>query len=227
MSFLLHLLRPGQIPIIDQHNFRAMNHYPMRVRNGWLPKSKPSEFDDLAILSAFMSDTLLSWKLLDVATVPAKCDLDRFLMMFGKELKAMGRRSGRSQASKPPERPSSRGFSGSQREQIGMKRSIVLPFGGAAAAFAVDSLVEHLNDSKRDYIIQGQTNCGLSVHPKPHSLDYWLRQNFTTNRDTKQAVNEVIDRLVSTGLFEEGRFPCPDSGRMCKGIRLIAIENPE
>ena len=38
--------------------------------------------------------------------------------------------------------------------------------------------------------------------------------------DTKQAVNEVIQQLVATGDFEEGCFLCPDSGRMCKGIRL-------
>ena len=98
---------------------------------------------------------------------------------------------------------------------------ISLPFGGANAGFHVAALVAHMDGHGLKYIIQGQTACALSAHPKPHSLDVWLRRNFASNRDTKQAVNEVIAHLVATGLFEEGKFPCPGGGGRCKGIRLV------
>jgi hypothetical protein len=70
------------------------------------------------------------------------------------------------------------------------------------------------------YIIQGQMQCRFSAHRKPQSLDFWLRENFAKNADTKQAENDVILPLLSTGFFEEGEFPCPDSERLCKGIRM-------
>jgi len=53
------------------------------------------------------------------------------------------------------------------------------------------------------------------------TLDFWLRRNFAKSADIKQAVNDVIRQLVSTGFFEEGEFPCPDNGRLCKGIRIV------
>jgi hypothetical protein len=63
--------------------------------------------------------------------------------------------------------------------------------------------------------------CRRAVHPKPNSLDCWLRDNYANNPDTKQAVNEVIDDLVNTGEFQQGYFICPDSRRRCKGIRIV------
>ena len=102
-----------------------------------------------------------------------------------------------------------------------MNTTIRLPFGGAGASFNATALVKHVQSSGSDYIIQGQTACALSAHPKPRSLDVWLRRNYTANKDTKQADNSVIAQLVSTGLFETGRFLCPDSGKLCKGIRLV------
>ena len=98
---------------------------------------------------------------------------------------------------------------------------INLPYGGKNAQFDEKELVAHLKISFRDYIIQGQQNCSLQNHTKPNSLDYWLRMNYTKGSDTKQAVNEVIEQLVNTGLFEVAYdLPCPDSGRPCKGVRL-------
>jgi hypothetical protein len=92
-------------------------------------------------------------------------------------------------------------------------------------ALASACCVETINNSRLEFIIQGQTNCVLSAHRKPQSLDFWLRQNFADNPDTKQAVNEVINQLVSTGCFEEGQFLCPDSGRLCKGVRLVVVRS--
>lgn len=60
-----------------------------------------------------------------------------------------------------------------------------------------------------------------------HRLDavvggpHWLRGDFAKNPDAMQAVNGVIRQLGSTGFFEEGEFPCPDTGRLCKGIRIV------
>jgi hypothetical protein len=93
VSFLLHLLMPLDIPIIDQHNFRAMNHYFKAVRSGWRPKSKPRAYEDLTTFAAFLRSVLGRWKTIDPLTVPSEKLLDQYLMMFGKALKARRRRS--------------------------------------------------------------------------------------------------------------------------------------
>ncbi|HVA39344.1 MAG TPA: hypothetical protein VNF49_01675 [Candidatus Binataceae bacterium] len=87
VSFLLHLLRPKEIPIIDQHNFRAMNHYFKTLRREWRSKSKPSTYNDLTTLSSFLNSIRTRWKTSDKARAPSERKLDRFLMMYGKELK--------------------------------------------------------------------------------------------------------------------------------------------
>lgn len=97
---------------------------------------------------------------------------------------------------------------------------IGLPYGAPGEAFDSDDLVAHILRSGRTYIIRGQVACVRAQHPKPHSLDCWLRDNFTRRHDVKQAVNAMIDDLVATGQFQEGRFPCPDSHLRCKGVRL-------
>ena len=94
---------------------------------------------------------------------------------------------------------------------------INLPYGNTV--FESEDFKKFIQHSGRNYIIQGQKACSREDHPKPSSLDYWLR-GLVNNPDTKQAVNEVIQQLVATGDFEEGCFLCPDSGMMCKGIRL-------
>jgi hypothetical protein len=102
-----------------------------------------------------------------------------------------------------------------------MDTSIELPYGGSEAGFYVSELIDHIRSTGRDYIIQGQQNCTLENHTKPHSLDVWLREGFTNRKDTKQAVNQVVEALIATGRFEIARLPCPDSGRLCKGLRLL------
>ena len=101
-----------------------------------------------------------------------------------------------------------------------------MPYAGSAAGFHTTELARYLQEHGTAHIIQGQKACRLAEHPKPHSLDVWLRNKFTNRADTKQAVNEVIDQLVATGLFEEGTFVCPDSGRDCKGIQLVRPKPP-
>jgi hypothetical protein len=95
---------------------------------------------------------------------------------------------------------------------------INLPYGGA---FDERELIAYIRSTGRDYIIQGQQALSLEEHTKPQSLDYWLRQ-YGRNQDTKQAENSVLDALVETGLFEiSANLLCPDTGRQCKGLRLI------
>lgn len=98
---------------------------------------------------------------------------------------------------------------------------IKLPYGGNQ--FESDDLKAYLIARGRAYIIQGQTACTRSHHPKPLSLDCWLRDNYARNPDTKQAVNEVMVALVRTGDFEEGNYICPDSRRLCKGIKVLSL----
>ena len=102
-----------------------------------------------------------------------------------------------------------------------MGHDIRLPFGGSNASFDTDDLVTHIQGAGRDFIIQGQQSVALRNHTKPQSLDVWLRRGYATNPDTKQATNEVVEDLVDTGVFREGRFKCPDSGRTSKGIELV------
>ena len=103
-----------------------------------------------------------------------------------------------------------------------MNHFIQLPYGKKGEGFYVEQLIEHIKKSNRDYIIQGQKNCSLADHTKPSSLDVWLRENFTENKDTKHAVNKVIQDLIETGRFEVAeKLLCPDSGQLCKGIRLL------
>lgn len=95
---------------------------------------------------------------------------------------------------------------------------IELPYGGQ---FDEQALIAYIKASGRNYIIQGQQAASYANHTKPQSLDYWLRQ-FASNCDTKQAENSVLDALVATGLFRiENCLVCPDSGRQCKGLRLV------
>ena len=98
---------------------------------------------------------------------------------------------------------------------------INIPTGGS---FDINDLIKYINLSGRNYIIQGQRKCLLKDHPKPHSLDCWLRKNvFPQKIDTKRADNTVLLDLVATGFFEEQRgLVCPTSGRRCKGLMLVA-----
>lgn len=99
---------------------------------------------------------------------------------------------------------------------------IRLPYGGSGAGFTPSELVSHIRSTGRDYIIQGQQNSTLENHTKPRSLDVWLRTRFTTRKNVRQAVNNVIEDLVATGLFEVAwDLACPDSGRAVKGLRLV------
>jgi hypothetical protein len=102
-----------------------------------------------------------------------------------------------------------------------LDRRIELPHGGPGAGFRVGELIEYIKASGRDYIIGGEVDCALADHPNPGSLDYWLRENFARNKETKQATSKVIAQLVATGLFQQSDdLRWPDRGDKCRGLRL-------
>lgn len=86
--------------------------------------------------------------------------------------------------------------------------------------FLVSDLIADMQRLGMTWIIQGQRNCTLAQHSKPQSLDYWMRSRCG-NPNTKQAVNQVFDDLVATQKFIAGQYQCPDTGRQCKGLKLV------
>jgi len=104
-----------------------------------------------------------------------------------------------------------------------LDRSVELPRGGPGARFLVRELIDYIDQSGRDYIIIGDVDCALADHPKPSSLDSWLRGRFAKNKETKQATAEVISQLLATGVFERLKdLRCPDDGHKCEGLRRSA-----
>jgi hypothetical protein len=125
-------------------------------------------------------------------------------------------------------RVTSQGVTGASGPSADLDQHIELPRGRPVVRFRVRELIDHIEQSGRAYIVVGDFDCALADHPKPSSLDYWLRENFAKNKDTKQATNEVITQLVVTGLFEQlDGLRCPDGGQKCKGLRLKSrVEMP-
>src|SRR5581483_6186699 len=124
----------------------------------------------------------------------------------------ISKRRGKPAASTEPEK-------NGMREPAG--QFIGLPHGGPGAGFGAEDLIHYLQQSGRDYIIVGQVDCAFADHPRPSSLDYWLRENFARNKDTKQAADAVVSMLLGTGLFQAvEELRCPDTGSKSYGLRL-------
>lgn len=89
IAFLVHLLHQHDLPIIDQHNYRAVNYYMTRVRRSWISKREPDSMDDLALVVGFIKSVRSAWP--RGRRRPSARDLDKYLMMFGKMMKARRR----------------------------------------------------------------------------------------------------------------------------------------
>jgi hypothetical protein len=76
ITHLVHYQEP--LPIIDQHNFRAMNSLLGCIRQPMHLKKKPSNWNDIIVLKCFMTS------ILNVLPERNFNELDRFLMMYGK-----------------------------------------------------------------------------------------------------------------------------------------------
>ena len=88
VTFLLHLLRPSEFPIIDQHTFRAMNALVGGVRPDWTGKKTPSTLDDLLAYTEFFTRLLAAWP---GHKALSRGDLDKGLMVYGQRLKQTSR----------------------------------------------------------------------------------------------------------------------------------------
>lgn len=69
-------------------------------------------------------------------------------------------------------------------------------------------------------MIIGSTQVVLNVHPKPNSLDVWLRnhENSRAYANTCQSVSKVITKLIKHESFSLGLRKCRKSKRMCKAL---------
>ncbi|HCN44221.1 MAG TPA: hypothetical protein DIT18_00020 [Pseudomonas sp.] len=81
VAFITHLVHyQAPLPIIDQHNFRGMNHLIQCVRPGFHIKKKPSNWRDIQDLKSFMLSLCTAIEGLEFSR------LDRFLMMYGRNV---------------------------------------------------------------------------------------------------------------------------------------------
>ena len=104
-----------------------------------------------------------------------------------------------------------------------MENKINLPYGGPGASFDVAELIALLKQRNVNFIIVGKRNVNLADHPKPASLDVWLRQHPSVHepkRNTRQAVEKVIQDLVETGLFAKEKRRCVVSKSLCNALVL-------
>lgn len=79
VAYITHLVHHNEpLPIIDQHNFRAMNSLIGCLRPERRAKKKPSNWNDIATLKSFAQ--------LVRNSIPNRSfgELDRFLMMYGR-----------------------------------------------------------------------------------------------------------------------------------------------
>lgn len=84
-AFLVHLSFPDTVPIIDQHNWRAMRHLAARFECSDLLPQHPRRFEHVLLLGRFMRLVLACWDE-TLGSPPSMGALDRYLMMFGKHV---------------------------------------------------------------------------------------------------------------------------------------------
>lgn len=96
---------------------------------------------------------------------------------------------------------------------------ITLPHANNAKIPAQD-LIAHFRKNNLNYMIIGSTQVVLNVHPKPKSLDVWMRnhENVKAYANTCQSVSKVITQLIKHESFSLGLRKCPESKRMCKAL---------
>ncbi|MGH1449556.1 MAG: hypothetical protein ACRBBM_09065 [Pseudomonadaceae bacterium] len=76
VAYLTHLIHHDEVPIIDQHNFRAMEHY----LDGGPGNRKPNSWDDVLRLKNFLQMAITQ-------SGRSQSDYDKYLMMYGRHLR--------------------------------------------------------------------------------------------------------------------------------------------
>jgi hypothetical protein len=96
---------------------------------------------------------------------------------------------------------------------------IILKHAGKGAVFNPEELISLFIKEKVNYITIGATHVTLLNHPKPKSLDVWIRNLESVpmkHKDTCQAVGTVISQLIRLENFSLAIRKCRTSGKMCK-----------
>lgn len=78
-AFIAHLCKPEEVPIVDQHNFRAVRYFLSLVNLPNNLKQTPNTWDEIYLLKNFID---IFVKKLSVSSR----ELDKYLMMFGKHV---------------------------------------------------------------------------------------------------------------------------------------------
>jgi hypothetical protein len=88
------------------------------------------------------------------------------------------------------------------------------------ATISIQDLMAHFRKNNLNYMIIGSTQVVLNVHPKPKSLDVWIRnhENARAYANTCQSVSKVITQLIKHESFSLGLRKCPESSKMCKAL---------
>lgn len=96
---------------------------------------------------------------------------------------------------------------------------IILPHANNAT-IPIKDLIKHFRENNLNYMIIGSTQVVLNVHPKPKSLDVWIRnhENARAYANTCQSVNNAISQLIKHESFSLGLRKCLKSNRTCKAL---------
>lgn len=96
---------------------------------------------------------------------------------------------------------------------------IILPYSNHAI-IPIEDLINHFSKNKINYMIIGATHSKLENHPKPYSLDVWIRKhpNVDGNENTCQEAREVINQIIRHKQFSKAIRMNPETGRMCKAL---------
>lgn len=81
IAFIIHLVHNEEIPIIDQHNYRALNFFTNNLSLPSSFKKRPTNWTDIIKLKEF-TDTILPH-----LNNKNPQDFDKYLMMYGKSIK--------------------------------------------------------------------------------------------------------------------------------------------
>jgi hypothetical protein len=93
-------------------------------------------------------------------------------------------------------------------------------------AVNLDSIISHFNECGGEMVL-GAIKTKFADHNKHRSLDYWLRSNGARIPDQMQAESSLVEQLVGTGHFQAIVMACPDTGRQCKGLKLLQVPEDE
>ena len=79
VAFVAHLIFPSEIPIVDQHTFRAIRYFLGQVRFNHGVRKVPASLEDIHTLKEFVK-TFATSKNVSLR------EFDKYLMMFGKHV---------------------------------------------------------------------------------------------------------------------------------------------